>query len=109
MLELTTENFDALVLRAAKPVLVDFWADWCPPCRMIHPVLEEIATDFAAELTVASINGDEHPEITRRYNVLGFPTLLLFRDGNLIHQSVGAKPKRRLLAEFLPHLESVSF
>ncbi|TYK46779.1 thioredoxin [Actinomadura decatromicini] len=99
MLTLTTANFDDRVLRADKPVLVEFWADWCPPCKMIAPILEQIEAEHGDRLTVAKLNGDEHPEIVSRYGVLGFPTLNLFRDGKVVQQIVGAKPKRRLLAD----------
>jgi thioredoxin 1 len=99
MLTLTTANFDDRVLRADKPVLVEFWADWCPPCKMIAPILEQIEAEHGDRLTVAKLNGDEHPEIVSRYGVLGFPTLNLFQDGKVVQQIVGAKPKRRLLAD----------
>ncbi|WP_307829410.1 thioredoxin family protein [Actinomadura viridis] len=79
--------------------MVDFWTDWCPPCKMIAPILEEIAAEYRDRLVVAKINGDDHPEIVRRYGVMGFPTLGLFRDGEMVHRIVGAKPKRRLLAD----------
>jgi thioredoxin 1 len=104
MITLTTENFDEQVLRGDKPVLVDFWAEWCPPCRMIAPILEQIEAELGDRLTVAKINGDEHPEIVRRYGVLGFPTLNLFRNGEVVQQIVGAKPKRVLLARLDGHL-----
>ncbi|MEU8799141.1 thioredoxin [Spirillospora sp. NPDC048819] len=99
MLTLTTENFDERVLRAGTPVLVEFWADWCPPCKMIAPILEEIEAEHGDRLTVAKLNGDDHPEIVARYGVMGFPTLNLYRDGEVVRQIVGAKPKRRLLAD----------
>ncbi|RAY11963.1 thioredoxin [Actinomadura craniellae] len=104
MITLTTENFDERVLRAGKPVLVDFWTEWCPPCKMIAPVLEEIEAERGDRLTIAKLNGDEHPEIVRRYGVLGFPTLTLFRDGEIVERIVGARPKRRLLADLDAHL-----
>ncbi|MEV5407477.1 thioredoxin [Thermopolyspora sp. NPDC052614] len=104
MLTLTTENFDEQVLRADKPVLVDFWAEWCPPCKMIAPVLEQIESEYGDRLTIAKLNGDDHPEIIRRYGILGFPTLTLFRHGTLVQRIVGAKPKRLLLADIEPHL-----
>lgn len=78
-------------------MLVEFWADWCPPCRMIAPVLEQIEAELSGRLTVAKINGDEHPEIAMRYGVMAFPTLNLYRDGEVVHQVIGAKPKRALL------------
>ena len=78
-------------------MLVEFWADWCPPCRMIAPVLEQIEAERAGRLTVAKINGDENPEIVMRYGVMAFPTLNLYRDGEVVHQVIGAKPKRALL------------
>ncbi|MGP4022688.1 thioredoxin [Actinomadura sp. 3N407] len=99
MLTLTTENFDDRVLRAGTPVLVEFWADWCPPCKMIAPILEEIEAEYGDRLTVAKLNGDDHPEIVARYGVMGFPTINLYRDGEVVRQIVGAKPKRRLLAD----------
>lgn len=97
MITLTAENFDEQVLRSDKPVLVDFWTEWCPPCRMVAPVLEEIAAEYGDRLTVAKINADDHPEIASRYDVLGFPTLNLYRDGEVVRQIIGAKPKRLLL------------
>jgi thioredoxin 1 len=97
MITLTTENFNERVLHGDKPVLVDFWAEWCPPCRMIAPILDQIEAEFGDRLTVAKINGDEHPEIVTRYGVMGFPTLQLFRDGEVVQQIVGAKSKRVLL------------
>ncbi|MGI8335521.1 thioredoxin [Actinomadura scrupuli] len=103
MITLTTENFDEQVLRGDKPVLVDFWAEWCPPCKMIAPVLEQIEQEYGDRLTIATINGDEHPEIVRRYGVMGFPTLNLFRNGEVVQQIRGAKPKRLLLADLDGH------
>ena len=99
MITLTTENFDEQVLRADKPVLVDFWAQWCPPCKMIAPILEALEAEVGDRLTVAKLNGDEHPEIALRYGVRSFPTLNLYRDGEVVHQIIGARSKRRLLAE----------
>jgi thioredoxin 1 len=104
MITLTTENFDEQVLHGDKPVLVDFWAEWCPPCKMIAPILEQIEAEFGDRLTVAKLNGDEHPEIVTRYRVMGFPTLNLFRDGKVVQQIVGAKPKRVLLAHLDGHI-----
>ncbi|TDC58163.1 thioredoxin [Actinomadura sp. KC345] len=103
MITLTTENFDEQVLNADKPVLVEFWADWCPPCKMIAPILEQIEAEHGDRLTVAKLNGDDHPEIVARYGVMGFPTLNLYRDGEVVRQIVGAKPKRLLLADLDGH------
>jgi thioredoxin 1 len=104
MITLTAANFDELVLRGDGPVLVDFWAEWCPPCKMIAPVLEEIERQYGDRLTVAEINTDEHPEIAQRYGVIGLPTLNLYRDGEVVRQIRGARPKRLLLAELADHL-----
>lgn len=104
MITLTTENFDEQVLGVDKPVLVEFWAEWCPPCKMILPVLEQIEAEYGDRLTVAKINGDENPDVVSRYGVMGFPTLSLFRDGEVVRQIVGARTKRRLLADLEAHL-----
>jgi thioredoxin 1 len=100
----TDATFAADVLAADRPVLVDFTADWCPPCKMIKPVLEQIATDEADRLKVVSLDVDENPEITRRYGVLGMPTLVLFIDGQVVSQTVGARPRAAILRELEPHL-----
>jgi thioredoxin 1 len=104
MIALTTENFDEQVLRGGRPVLVDFWADWCPPCKMIAPILEQLESELGDRLTIAKLNGDDHPEIVARYGIMGFPTLNLYKDGKVVQQIVGAKPKRLLLADLDPHL-----
>ena len=90
-------NFDEVVLRADKPVLVDFWAQWCPPCHQIVPVLEQIAVERADRLSVVKLNADENPEIPARYRVMAMPTLMLFHRGELIWSVVGARPKAWLL------------
>ncbi|MFF4772073.1 thioredoxin [Microtetraspora fusca] len=99
MITVTAETFDEQVLRSDKPVLVDFWTEWCPPCRMLAPILAEIDAEYGDRLTVAKINADDHPEIARRYDILGFPTLNLYRNGEVVRQIRGAKPKRLLLAD----------
>ncbi|MBG0814529.1 thioredoxin [Planomonospora sp. ID82291] len=99
MIVLTAENFDEQVLRSDKPVLVDFWAEWCGPCKMIAPVLEEIEAEYGDRLTIAKINADDHPQIATRYGVLGLPTLNLYSGGEVVRQIRGAKPKRLLLAD----------
>ncbi|GAA1947713.1 thioredoxin [Amycolatopsis minnesotensis] len=96
---ITDETFAKEVLEHGKPVLVDFWAQWCPPCRMISPVLAEIARERAGELTVCSINTDENPVSMRDYQVMSLPTIMLFRDGEPVRAFVGARPKARLLSE----------
>ncbi|MEW1847987.1 thioredoxin [Nonomuraea angiospora] len=97
MITLTTENFEEQVLRSDKPVLVEFWAEWCGPCRMVAPVLEQIEAEHG--LTIGKLNTDENPETMARYGVMGIPTMLLFENGEPVKQIVGAKPKRMLVSE----------
>lgn len=90
IVELTSENFDAEVLQSDVPVLVDFWAVWCAPCRMIAPVVEELAETYSGSVKVAKLNVDENGDIASRYNVRGIPALLIFDDGEVRDQMVGA-------------------
>ena len=97
ILHVTDNNFDAEVLSNDLPVLVDFWAEWCGPCKAISPIVEEIATDYAGKLIVAKINIDENPSTPSKYGVRGIPTLMMFRDGKLIDTKVGILPKYSLI------------
>ena len=92
----TDSNFDAEVLRASGPVLVDFWAEWCGPCRIIAPFLEELATDMEGKVTVAKVNIDEIPQTPMKYGVRGIPTVILFKDGQVAATKIGALPKSKL-------------
>jgi thioredoxin 1 len=92
----TDSNFDTEVLRASGPVLVDFWAEWCGPCRMLAPFLEDLAEDMAGEVTVAKINIDENPQTPMKYGVRGIPTVILFKDGQVAATKIGALPKSKL-------------
>jgi thioredoxin 1 len=92
------------VLSATTPVLLDFTATWCAPCRMIEPVLEQLAADEAGRVKVVSLDVDANPETARRYNVMGMPTLALFVGGEVVSQTVGARPRAAILREIEPHL-----
>lgn len=98
-IETTTDKFESDVLASQKPVVVDFWAEWCGPCRMISPILEEIAEEYREKLTIAKVNVDREPDLAMRYNVTGIPLLGVFQDGQLVKQLVGARPKADLLNE----------
>ncbi|TWP52121.1 thioredoxin [Lentzea tibetensis] len=108
MLAVTDETFAADVLEQDKPVLVDFWAQWCPPCHMIVPVLEEIEVERADSLVIRKVNTDENPGVMRTYQVMSLPTLMLFRNGEPVQAIVGARPKGRLLEELDAALRLVS-
>lgn len=90
---LTTENFENEVLKSEIPVVVDFWAEWCMPCRMIAPVLEDLSKEYSGKIKVGKLNVDDHGDIGAKYNIISIPTLLVFKDGQLIKQHVGAAPK----------------
>lgn len=102
--DVTDEDFDARVLKSDTPVLVDFWAEWCVPCHMVSPVVEEIAREKDEALRVAKLNIDENPGATRRYGVMSIPSLILFKDGEEVARVVGARGKDALLREIDPHL-----
>jgi thioredoxin 1 len=101
---LTDATFDEEVKGSSEPVLVDFWAEWCGPCKMIAPTLQEIATEYEGKLRIAKINVDENLDISRRFEVLSIPTLILFKDGEAQHRVIGAKGKNQLLQELHPFL-----
>jgi thioredoxin 1 len=94
---ITKENFETEVLQSEKPVLVDFWATWCGPCRMLSPIVDEIA-DERADIKVGKVNVDDEQELAGQFGVMSIPTLLVFKNGKLVNQSVGAKPKASVLA-----------
>jgi thioredoxin 1 len=96
---LTAATFDEAIQSSDTPVVVDVWAEWCQPCKMLEPVLASIAEDHAGRIQVLSVDADEHPDITRRYGVMAMPTLLVFDHGELVHRVVGAKGKGALLEE----------
>ena len=96
---LTDTTFDEEVAGAAEPVIVDFWAEWCGPCKTIAPILDEIATEQAGKLRVAKLNVDENPDVARRFDVMSIPTLIVFKDGEPAKRLVGAKGKGQLLQE----------
>ena len=97
--EVTDASFEADVLQSDKPVLVDFWAEWCGPCRQVAPILEEIAAEQADKLKVVKLNTDENPATTRDAGVLKIPTLNVYKNGEVVKQIIGAKPKAALLRE----------
>jgi len=104
VIQVSDGDFDAEVLGSDRPVLVDFWAEWCVPCHMVSPVIEEIARDHVNQLKAAKLNVDDNPETTRKYGVMSIPTLIVFKDGKELARVVGARGKDAILREIEPHL-----
>lgn len=101
---LTSENFDREVLNSDKPVVVDFWATWCGPCRMIAPAVEEVAEDFDGRAVVGKVDVDEQAELARRFGIMSIPTLIVMKDGKVVEQAVGARGKADIAAMLERHL-----
>ena len=97
--KVTDDSFEADVLKNEKPVVVDYWAEWCGPCRMVAPVLEEIATEHADKIDVVKLNVDENPKVAMKYGIMNIPTLGVFSGGEVVKEIVGARPKSALLRE----------
>jgi thioredoxin 1 len=106
-IEVTDQSFDELVINSEKLILVDFWAEWCGPCKRIAPALEEIANELEGQLVIGKLDVDANPDTSGAYGVLSIPTLLLFKDGEPVDRIVGAYPKAQLLSRLQPHLDAV--
>ena len=104
IVNLTDATFDETVKASDTPVVIDFWAEWCGPCKMIAPVLEDIAKEHAGKIQIAKLNVDDNPNIARRYDVMSIPTLLVFSEGTVVKKLVGATNKKRLIEELGPWL-----
>ncbi len=102
--QLTSETFKSTVSSATAPVLVDFWAPWCGPCKAIAPILEELATELDGKLTIAKVNIDDHGEVAGEYGIRAIPTMLLFKGGKVVEQIVGMMPKAALKAKIAAHV-----
>lgn len=95
-INVTDANFEEVVLNSDKPVLVDFWAEWCGPCRMVGPIVEELANEYEGKAVITKMNVDENPEVTAKYGIRNIPTILFFKDGEIVDKTVGALPKGKL-------------
>ena len=104
VLEVTDKNFEAEVLKSDLPVLVDFWAEWCGPCKVISPIVSEISEELSEKLKVAKVNVDDAQDLAGKYQIMSIPTLLLFKGGEAVEQIVGAVPKDQILAKVNPQL-----
>ncbi|HEX9656968.1 MAG TPA: thioredoxin [Bacteroidota bacterium] len=103
-IEITDENFETEVMKSETPVLIDFWAVWCGPCKMVAPIVEEIAKDYDGKLKVGKMDVDANPQASMKYGIRSIPTLMVFKNGQVVEQIVGAVPKKNLLDKIVPHV-----
>ncbi|MCU0463412.1 MAG: thioredoxin [Anaerolineae bacterium] len=103
-IEVTQDNFEAEVLNSDTPVLVDFWAEWCGPCKAIAPIVDELAEDYSGKLKIGKLDADAHQEVLMRYQVMGIPTLILFKQGEPVARITGFKAKEKIVKELVPHI-----
>ena len=108
LLHITDDNFEKEVLESNEPVLIDFWAVWCGPCRMIAPIVEEMAVEYAGKAKIGKLDVDSNPMVASKYGIRSIPTVLIFKDGKIVEQIVGAVPKQKLVNALNSHVDGVS-